>query len=35
VQEISERDLDLAEAGRFTGLMPSVTLAYQLHDGYA
>jgi hypothetical protein len=34
-QRISERDLDFAEYGRFTGQMQPVNLSYQLNDGYA
>ena len=35
VQSISERDLDFAETGRFTGQMKPLTLDYYLNDSYA
>lgn len=34
-QSISQRDLEYAENGRFTGQMQSVELTFQLNDGYA
>lgn len=34
-QQISERHLQYAQLGRFSGQMQPVTLGYQLNDGYA
>lgn len=34
-QVLLQRDLEFAEAGRFTGELAPLTLAYQLNDGYA